>query len=309
LQPFNQSIFLIERLQPSWLPSSPWRWFYTLGSRLVSGLYGGFLVGLVVWPFVARSDALITALSFGLKVGLIGGLGVGLIDTLRFKRGEADKWATAGSTFWRTAANVLVVGLAVAIIVGLITELEAGLLVGLIFGLFFGVRGSQQSLINDIQTVEALNWSWAKAVKGGFQGLIFGLIFGFLYQLMSLLIRGRDFTFDASEIFLWLSATLIFGAFLGLVFGLVSGLSSKIAKTKTRPNQGLILTLRNAFFAGVLFGLSGGLITWLIMGFIFNLTFALIVELGLGNGEFGDLYIPICASRQRIVDMFPPTHR
>lgn len=281
----NHAVFLIERLQPSWLPTGPWRWLYTMGSRLMSGLIGGLSFGLIVGLSGGRSDLLPTALGPALTLGLMGGLVVGLIDTIRFERGDANLTAkVGGAIFWRTAVNVLVVGLVVAFIVGLVKELEVGLFVGLIFGLIFGVRGTRQSSADDIQTVEVLNWSWVKAVKGGFQGLIYGLVFGLLLDLIYRLIRGQDYVPDDHQFIIWLSGMLSYAVFLGLVFGLVGGLSSKIVSTKTTPNQGIKLTLRNALYAGFLFGLSSGLIVWLTLVLAVDPILSLIIGSNVSSG-------------------------
>ena len=41
----NQSQFLVELLQPSWLSARKWRWLYLLLTRL----WDGAVIGLVMW--------------------------------------------------------------------------------------------------------------------------------------------------------------------------------------------------------------------------------------------------------------------
>ena len=79
--------------------------------------------------------------------------------------------------------GVLILGVPAVLLTELFTGQIAGL-VGLFFGLFTGLRGSRQSLTNDIQTVEALSWSWGKARKGVAPGLIGGLIGGLIVGLI-----------------------------------------------------------------------------------------------------------------------------
>ena len=58
----SQTVFLIERVQPSWLQTKAQRFRYRLESGLSVGLSVGLIAGLID----------------GLSVGLIGGLSVGL---------------------------------------------------------------------------------------------------------------------------------------------------------------------------------------------------------------------------------------
>ena len=46
MQQHGQTVFLIEQLQPSWLPMRGQRRIYTLSSRLLGGLYFGLIFGL-----------------------------------------------------------------------------------------------------------------------------------------------------------------------------------------------------------------------------------------------------------------------
>jgi hypothetical protein len=77
----------------------------------------------------------------------------------------------------------LILGLAGGLLFGLFAGLLAGLFGGLIVGLFTGLflelsGRNRRSLTNDIQTVEALSWSWEKALKIVPFGLIGGVTLG-----------------------------------------------------------------------------------------------------------------------------------
>ena len=74
MQQHGQTVFLIEQLQPSWLPTRGQRRIYTFSSRLFGGLIFGLNVGLIYGLIYG----LIGGLIGGLIVGLIGGLIVGL---------------------------------------------------------------------------------------------------------------------------------------------------------------------------------------------------------------------------------------
>jgi hypothetical protein len=122
----NQTVFLIEQLQPSWLPTRFWRWVYALTSRFLSGLTGGVIGGVIfgygVVPYLTGSytgqalDGLILMLIGGLSYGL----SVGVIDGLRF-----DLPHIPLSERWRNSLNKVLNNVFLCI-----------LLVWLVFGAF-----------------------------------------------------------------------------------------------------------------------------------------------------------------------------
>lgn len=246
MQLHNQEVFLIEDLQPSWLQTSSWRFVYTLASRLLSGLIFGLSVGLS------------EGLSVGLNVGLSVGLPLSIIDILRFE--WLDKWRDRKKVqdFWWSVINIASVWLILVLITSLSVRRMVVLIFVLIFGLIFGIRGSRKKLKNDIQTVEALQWSWRKAIKGG---LIFGLTCGLIFGLIFGLYNGPP---------------------VGLIFGLTGafffGLNPAIIETKITPNQGIRLSSRNALFGGLFVGLS----VWLSVALNFALFIGLREGLSLG---------------------------
>jgi len=71
----GQTVFLIERMQPSWLETKAQLRLYPILYRLVTGLMFGLVAGLVV------------GLVDGLMAGLIFGLGVGMVVLLSFGGG------------------------------------------------------------------------------------------------------------------------------------------------------------------------------------------------------------------------------
>jgi len=142
-----------------------------------------------------------------------------------------------------------------------------GLIGGFTVGLIFGLRGSRQSLENDIQTVEALSWSWSKALKSGLVGGLIGGPLGslivrlygeWIYQINN---QYGDFPIPKPHLESreWLFVGIIFGVSAGLVSALFGGVSRAIAETKSAPNQGIRLSIRNAFYGGLISGLCGWL--------------------------------------------------
>lgn len=268
----SQNILLIEQLQPSWLPTRAWCWFYVLVSRMIGGLLIGLIFGLSIGVIFGAEDGPGIGLFMGLLFGFSVGLSVGLVDTVRFARSSKGVSVGKVASRWQLAFNALLVGLVAGTIEGLVVfgitrnELAGklsdallcgmmGLIGGLIVGLFLALRGGRQSLTSDIRTVEALSWSWNRCLRSGTWGLIAGLAPGLILGLIAAIIAGLSYGLrDAlsAMLFIWLIMGLIpgpIGAMVGTMFG---GLSSRIVETKMAPNQGIRYSQRNAIFAGLI---------------------------------------------------------
>ena len=256
-----QSVFLIERMQPDWLPVQRQRWLYVIGVMLVTGLPIGLLValgaGLPVWlvvPVIGRIFGLVIGLAAGLTVwlaarrafGLTGGLLVGLAFGLAFR-----------------LAFGLYFGPSVGQSVGLAIGLATGLTFGLAGGRLTGVSAENR---DKIEIVETLSWSWSKAMLGLAVGLIAGLTFGLVVWNAI----GRPFGLSFG-----LSFGLAFGLSTGLATGLFSGLTGGQVEERMIPNQGIWWSAGNA--------LSIGLVVWLAVG----------LPIGLACGlAWGSVYGP-----------------
>lgn len=295
----NRAIFLIEQLQPSWLSSRIWSWWYVLGSRLIIGLIAGLILGPTFWMagdeifFRVINDPSFTRpinwLILWLVTGLFLGLTLGVIDGLRFEMSSKSVAVKKVSSLWHIWINIIAVGLSLGLIGGLIVGIIGGQILGLMFGLIFGLflgvflglRGSRQNLMNDIQTVEALSGSWERAKKSLALGLVGGLIFGVSLGLILSLNKG-EFRQNIRPI-LGLSERLSFVLLAGLRWGMIGGVigamfggvNSKIVETKTVSNQGIRLSLRNAISVGLSWMLVLGLTEELTLGLIYGLSFGL----------------------------------
>ncbi len=285
---YNQGIFLIEQLQPSWLMSRKWSWLYLFGSRLTTTVFAWLIGALTVIIYWGDYFGLNETLAAGPGGWLIGGVLAGLIfgsiwaiiDGLRFERRAGNLDNRPSPTPWQQVIYVLVIGLIFGLTSGLICGLFAGQLFGVVValgigpfsGLYYGIRGRRQSLDNDIQTVEALHWSWQKALKSipmGFMGgLIIGLAAGLAGQHDQALVRRTLDNWPFFGLFVERNFVLAAGLFWALIFGVGSamfgGLRSTIVETKTTANEGIRLSLRNAVLTGLGFGLIIGLITEII---------------------------------------------
>lgn len=262
MQRHGQGVFLVERLQPSWLPRRPLLWLYALLTRLIAGLLLG--LGSVAWGYLLP-DLRSPAWGY-LVLGAVGGLLVGIVDGLRF---AVDRPQTAAQPTgqirlrrpWNKAlAAVVYAGLAaMAIYVlrwtqGWIFGLKEGLMFSLFFGLLMGWRNSVGGPSEDTRTVERLAWS----PRGSLQGALAGLGTSALMALAFGLVSGVSLGWPAApgNTLVFLS---IFGPTLGLIGALLGGLRGTLLETRTLPNQGIRLSARNATLLGLTVGLVGGI--------------------------------------------------
>jgi NACHT domain len=228
----SQTIFLIERLQPNWLPTMSQRILYCLEISIISGLTIQLVFELVFFLLLPEdSTGLLAGLVFGSFFALIFGRILGSLEDI--EPIETLKWS------WQEVRNGfgkgLNLGLKIELFIGLILTLNyltgktqigeliamgpsfasfaliSGLLGGL-GGLFAGFR------VSKIQQTEKPNQGILKSARNA---LILGIAFGISIFVIFGLIFGLMFGWNS------LISTLIFGLMFalpsGLIFGLLGG--------------------------------------------------------------------------------------
>jgi hypothetical protein len=286
MEQHNQTTFLIEELQPSWLPAGGWQWAYMLTSRFIVSLLGGWLGGSIIGLGLVSSEStsLALALQRGLVEGVIGGLitgaVVGLVDIAWIARLNQRPLIKTMSPVRQSLLKILLVTLIVTIMVALLFTLTFGAIqwlggdrtdwlfegmsVGLVFGLSaalvfaFGPKGIRDSLANDIHTVERLSWSLTGAMPGGLIGVAIGALTGAIAGVVAqdtptvkpLVDRGLP-TATIAVTMMLIGAVIV--GLIGFIFGGLTGTFLKIEKVT--PNQGLRLSLVNSLMTGSLIGL------------------------------------------------------
>jgi len=217
----EQIIFYMDRLQPTWLPTSGLHLRYAG----LNGLIWGLLFGVLVWLLVGLSGgstvklpvSMIAGLSIGLPVGLISGLLVGLDSVLKSIRlFEEVIWSPPpfrqlvpeikdemrDGLFWG-----LFVGVILGIGFGLIFGVGYGLIFTVGYGLLVGMFGWLQAGIQVRNTPHPPqpNQSIRSSRQSGLRmAMVFWPFFGLLFGLLSKLLLG-----------------LFFGLLVGLIFGLI----------------------------------------------------------------------------------------
>ena len=301
----NQTLFLVEGLQPGWLTSRRQRWGYMLLTRLFMGLF----VGLLLWLFGlvgpqagihdhSRSSLLIIA-RWGLPIVLVDcvmslllhagyGLAVAVVDAVFFARRWGQERPFSSWDWERKTAVGLTVALMALAQLLLFGEQTILLLLQLTGSTFMFLLVSHfafgQGYDNDIGRVEALSGSWRASLRS----MIPALAVGFSFSLI--LWRLFSATMTLAQV-IWL-----LGLPIALLVVILSGLTSRYLETRAWPNQGIWLSGRNALLGGSiaavvialamalvrlllgwqgvvigrLFSLYGGLVAFLVAALVFG---------------------------------------
>jgi len=200
-----------------------------------------------------------------------------LIESLQPSWLQAEGWQ-----WLYLSASQLVTGIMVGLHVAspLVTNsffvwLAAGLVVGFIDLLRFvwhrksgGISNFSELWLSiaRIKTIETWQWSVGKTLKGGLIGAIVALSIGLVGSLTVVrlvLISGREVPWIVVEKpwLGWLNLAVSIALSLGPIFVLfgafINGLRPGILETKSRPNEGIIRTLRNTLLVATISELIG----------------------------------------------------
>jgi eukaryotic-like serine/threonine-protein kinase len=255
----SQTVFLVERLQPNWLPNRAARIGYNLLDRLGGALIIGPLIALVAWLLEFASTAVLTyCLAGALMIGLFGGVGVSA-------RAQPTRVKILYSPLLGWVLGLCAVGLSVGLAQGFEIGVIAGFVAGVPIALAAAIVGMPSLSPRHIIVVETLRWSWFGARRFALAAFMIGGIFGVIGAFFGLLL---DVIPSTSALFYSAIATLISasgGASAGIVFG---GMVGDRLDAQARPNQGIRRSARSALLAWLLFGLvvapSGGILSLVI---------------------------------------------
>jgi eukaryotic-like serine/threonine-protein kinase len=285
LHEHNASVFQIESLQPSVIPSRIWRWIYYLATRLASGAVTALSITLfwIVYQYLQPGSSSVVGLANNLLIAgkifvpvlsLTVGFATGTVDLVRSELVKKGVQVTRLPGYIHHVFRVLGItllhagatGLAFSILVpmgygqaelaandpilfGLLIGVVGGIPIGLIAGVLYGLRGSKENTSGDIKTVEALSWSWQGAFRKGLLGTLTGGVAAFLLAFFIVL------AFLLADMLGWFSSTILFGStqFDGL-YGLREFFQATWFFTKMFA---LVIAPICMLFGSVLGGLSG----------------------------------------------------
>lgn len=306
----DQTVLLIERMQPAWLDVPQQRRYAVgegLGVALIAGVgtavvyglrsllpdailsgpaaatigYEAFQTRLAALPLggsPATAIWLLLLVLMGIGAGIAGGLTAGLIAPAA---GEAE---IAARDLWRRARRCIHIGLAAGLPAGAIAGLFGGLANGVFEMVSVGTIASIASTLvaspGRIRVVETLGWSWRRAARGLTAALLVALAWTLVMQ-----VSGDWMTYRLVE------RVAVYTIALGLAGGITSG----AIEARARPNQGVHRSLRNAATIGVMaaliVGAAGALLApaalpaglRVITGFEFGIAAGIVMGLGWGG--------------------------
>lgn len=249
----GQPVFLIERLQPTWLEKRRLRSLYIAASRLAGGLTLGLSLGVLIvlgvivvgGGFRPRATDVLAQLGLGLTFGVMGGLAAAVIDHLRLMvASPRPAHARQSILFYAIAFGVM--GAATA---GVVASADSavhgaafGIFWGVVFWMFFGSPRGRTGLHNDIAMVEALRFLPREARSAAARGaLIGGIICGGLELLVGLA-EALDPVTRLITVVIVAGIGSVAGAVVG---GVLGGLQRAYVETRRRPNEGIRMSLRN----------------------------------------------------------------
>lgn len=267
MEEHDQTVFLLEDLQPSWLSPGDRR-LYLFLNHLISG----FAIGLVLWLILQWARAIIPqfptvlapvmAQALGMPQGLaeplllmIASLALALVTGLvHFWHFEHIQIAPDPRDVWRLRLRGIFIGLLTGgltvALMALVGELALALSWGLASGFMFAMFSRYlvgTDYRHDIQPVEALGWSWRQSGTG----LLIGLALAAAAEILETVLFGYN----------GVSRSLLFFGFAGF---LVGGLTGRRIVEKTAVNQGVRLSLRSAIISSLLTAFALGALTWII---------------------------------------------
>ena len=234
----KQREFLIERMQPTWLPTNAQKVIYNLVFRLILGLISGLAMILHFGTHITNDlPELISLVIPSAISGLITGLSSYYIPGL-----------VSGLIFMLTIA--LVVSKSILKEVPDLPELFTLLSPLLIDGMSWGVY--LHLVRPEIGFIDNIKWSWLQGQKFSFYGLVGGVI----YVLIRLIFAKRNYVVNGYHFIVY--ELLIFWLLTGLV-GAIAIISPE--KTETiNPNQGILKAAKSASILFAIFFLTGTLI-------------------------------------------------
>lgn len=281
----NMNVFLVEQMQPSWLPTLRRRRTYILSHGLVVGFVAGIILSLFLALIDPRNPEFMSRL-FGplveqvsipdntgvFLVLIVGNLFLGLVTSAisgfymeRFERRELEGTSKNRLRWQRVVITGIVIGFLTTVLLLPFGTLQLALAWSVAEIIVYMVAARYihgQSYDRDIRAMESISWSWRHALEI----LLVGAALGIFVEMLGVWITKGRTTGNTTVIF-------ALGGFL------LGGMRGSRVEEKNRPNEGILLSLRNAIVAALLIGPVLGALVWSYYGWKDGLIMALITIL------------------------------
>ncbi len=264
----SQTVFYIERMQPSWLRAT-WqrRLYYGLTTGPIAGLFVGLQILGTVLPFLLT--VLMTVLTIGLFFGWLSEQGAEKKCTKTIMR----IWMPIQQRLVTSLENRVTIGVAAGLVVGIgstlynylsdvanwsfgsriVGALSGGLPGGMCMGVYVGLS---IGLARRIEPLEGSRWSWTGIRRDNVRWLLIGtsLIVGLIFAF-PFMIPGHDVR-SANFLSYGLSTAFQLVVIVMLVSGVTRGLSKRVldAQHIVTPNQGIWRSARSGVIMAIITG-------------------------------------------------------
>lgn len=261
----NHTVFLIEEMQSSWLKGLGQHLAYLLSFCLVFGFFTALfpVIAWYAWGLLSEDVAARLAGKIGFWVWVVGCIiwvfSIGITDHFTFDRRVKREQVQAKEKFVTRQAliNVLIYGVMWSAIWGVMafalslwqavtvdypkegdqmSPMILPAVTGFIIVVMVSMAGSKYTITRVIRTAESVGWSWSGALKGCLWGFTGGGLWWCVWYLF-----WPPPSFDNARV-AFLMASLMIGVETGAI---LFGLHYRIIETKTVPNQGIILSIKN----------------------------------------------------------------
>lgn len=273
MQRQGQSVFMVEELQPTWLPNLPLRAAYTIISRLLVGLVLGAIFGVIEFRFVPLFATVARSLIYGLAFGL----GTGLLDLFYVQANDAAA-VVKKSNFWLELKSICLIGFFLSFMGCFLLGMEiqdsvrdnkptislGGVRILLLIpciSFIWGIRRASRMSTREIQCIETLVWSRTKAAKATKSGCSFMMWAALAAGLLCFVLKITHHSGLGEALAMISFALLVLAGPIILVFSTVlAGFQAGVEHMKTKPNQGVALSLKSAISGFMTSGLFFGLV-------------------------------------------------
>jgi DNA polymerase III delta prime subunit len=294
----NETNFLIEHMQPDWLPTAKQKWYYTICSALAGCLPVALLAWWLVWElmgFAYTATDAETRQYYALLGGPVFGLAMGLATWFFIKARYGLVTGVLLGVVFGSALGLLLwpaAGYTAALLGGV----AVGLVVGTNVGLYGRLRADESAPAQEeIRTIEVKRWVGSRVFMGMVVGVVIGIVLwlsadftdainvGLSPQEAIPLILGFDtyfWTYFGSG--LWIAGGL-YGA---LLFGLL--LAKPEIEQNERPNQSIRRSGQSGLWTGLLSAACIGIPLGIAAKHLFVVSGALMIGTAttLWNGGF-----------------------
>lgn len=214
----SQSMFLIERLQPSWFHTSSQQRLYSAALGLTGAVLGAIIYGATGIAFFELTRGLqlglVGGIIFGLVYGIGSWLGVKGLGTIKTVESLKWSWQELKHSFPQGFFYGLIFGIIFSLIIARISGLAYGFAFGVFFSLLGGFRGPE---------IQAKAYPNQGIIKSGQNAIALAILTGLCAGLFGSLTMGW-FDFSDQGLANTISSRWLYALYNALFYSLIGAL-------------------------------------------------------------------------------------